>query len=211
MDVGNIRLDRGLSAFDATHRLAANFIYEVPFLRERKDLAGSLLGGWQVGGILSMQSGFPFTVTTSQDYNLDGVALDRPDVLTSLDRVVGHSPRDFLNGAFGDPNQLGSLFRPAASGTNGSLGRNTFRGPGYATFDLSLLKSFDLPWFTTENSRLEFRAEFFNLFNRVNLRAPSNSLGTFSTATGWSNRANFGRSLSSFDARQIQFGMKFVF
>lgn len=212
MDVGNIRLDRGLSAFDATHRLAANFIYEVPFLRGRKGLAGTLLGGWQVGGILSMQSGFPFTVTTSQDYNLDGVALDRPNLVASLDRVVGHSPRDFLNGAFGDPSQLASLFRPAPAGTNGMLGRNTFRGPGYTTFDLSLMKSFGLPWFTAENSRLEFRSEFFNLFNRVNLRAPSNSLGTFSTTTGlWSNGANFGRSLSSFDARQIQFGLKFIF
>ena len=212
MDVGNIRLDRGLSAFDATHRFAANFLYEVPFLRGRTDLLGSLLGGWQIGGILSMQSGFPLTITTTQDYNQDGVSSDRPNLVTSLDRVVGHSPRDFLNGAFGDPNQLGTLFQPAAFGTNGSLGRNVFRGPGYSTFDLSLMKSFSLPWFTNEKSRLEFRSEFFNLFNRVNLRAPSVSLGSYSTATGlWSNRLNFGRSLSSFDARQIQFGLKFIY
>jgi len=212
MEVSNIRLDRGLSAFDATHRFAANFIYEVPFLRETKDLVGSLLGGWQIGGILSMQSGFPLTVTTAEDYNQDSVASDRPNLVASLDRVVGHSPRDFLNGAFGDPNQLGSLFRPAAFGTNGNLGRNVFRGPGYATFDLSLMKSFALPWFSGENSRLEFRSEFFNVFNRVNLRAPSNSLGTFSATTGlWSNRLNFGRSTLAFDARQIQFGLKFVF
>ncbi|MFN2513799.1 MAG: TonB-dependent receptor domain-containing protein [Pyrinomonadaceae bacterium] len=212
MDVGNIRLDRGLSAFDATHRLAANFIYEVPFLRERKDIAGSLLGGWQIGGILSMQSGFPLTVTTTQDFNQDGVASDRPNLVGSLDRVVGHSPRDFLNGAFGDPNQLGTLFRPATAGTNGNLGRNVFRGPGYATFDLSLMKSFALPWFAAEKSRVEFRAEFFNVFNRVNLRAPSVSLGTFSAATGlWSNRLSFGRSTLAFDARQIQFGLKFIF
>ncbi|HZI87168.1 MAG TPA: TonB-dependent receptor, partial [Pyrinomonadaceae bacterium] len=212
MDVGNIRLDRGLSAFDATHRFAANFIYEVPFLRDRTDLVGSVLGGWQIGGILSLQSGFPLTVTTTQDYNQDGVASDRPNLVTSLDRVVGHSPRDFLNGAFGDPNALGSLFQPAAFGTNGSLGRNVFRGPGYASFDLSLLKSFDLPWVTNESSRVEFRAEFFNLFNRVNLRAPNVSLGSYSAATGlWSNRLNFGRSTSSFDARQIQFGVKFIY
>ncbi|MGH9907087.1 MAG: TonB-dependent receptor domain-containing protein, partial [Pyrinomonadaceae bacterium] len=159
MDVGNIALDRGLSAFDATHRLAANFIYEALFLRGRNDLAGSVLGGWQIGGILSMQSGFPLTITTSSDFNQDGVASDRPNLVGSLNRVVGHSPQDFLNGAFGDPTQLGSLFRPAGLGTNGNLGRNVFRGPGYATFDLSLMKSFGLPWFTNERSRFEFRAE----------------------------------------------------
>jgi hypothetical protein len=212
LDVGNIALDRGLSAFDATHRFAGNFLYEVPLFRNRTDIAGSLLGGWQIGGILSLQSGFPFTVTTSQDYNQDGVASDRPNIVVSTSGIVGHNPHDFLNGVFGDPAQLGALFRPAPTGTNGNLGRNTFRGPGYATFDLSLLKSFRLPWFSSEGSRIEFRSEFFNLFNRVNLRAPSNSLGTFSTATGlWSNRANFGRSTSSFDARQIQFGLKFIF
>ncbi|MDQ5844893.1 MAG: hypothetical protein M3539_06305, partial [Acidobacteriota bacterium] len=70
------------------------------------------------------------------------------------------------------------------------------------------MKSFAVPWFTNENARIEFRSEFFNLFNRVNLRAPSVSLGSFTAATGlWGNRLNFGRSTSSFDARQIQFGL----
>lgn len=212
-DVSNIRLDRGNSAFDAKHRFAASFIYELPFLRKNTDLAGRILGGWQLGGIISMQSGFPLTVTTSSDYNQDGVSNDRPNILVALGPIVGTSPRDFLNGAFGDPNNLGNIFRPAAAGTNGNLGRNTFRGPGYSTFDLSLLKSFRIPWFyTNETSRIEFRSEFFNLFNRVNLRAPAVGLGTFSTATGlWSNRALFGKSTSSFDARQIQFGLKLIF
>ena len=77
--------------------------------------------------------------------------------------------------------------------------------------DFSLFKDFRMPWFTSDGSRWEFRAEFFNIFNRVNLRAPSASLGTFSLATRlWSN-VNFGKSTSSFDARQIQFGLKFRF
>jgi hypothetical protein len=74
------------------------------------------------------------------------------------------------------------------------------------------MKSFGLPWFSNERSRLEFRSEFFNLFNRVNLRAPSVSLGAFNRTTDlWGNRLSFGRSTSSFDARQIQFGLKFLF
>jgi Carboxypeptidase regulatory-like domain/TonB dependent receptor-like, beta-barrel len=212
MEVSNIRLDRGLSAFDAKHRFTANFIYEVPLFRKRTDIAGRVLGDWQVSGIVSMQSGFPFTVVTSSDFNLDAVSTDRPNILVSLGSIVGHGPSDFLNGAFGDPNQLGSIFRPAATGTNGGLGRNTFRGPGYATFDLSLMKTFHLPWFNSEGSRVEFRSEFFNVFNRVNLRAPANNLGTFTAATGlWGNLATFGKSTSSFDARQIQFGLKLIF
>ena len=211
-DVTNIRLDRGASAFDAKHRFAASFIYELPFLRNNTELVGRILGGWQVSGIVSMQSGFPFTVTTSSDFNQDGVSTDRPNIISSVGPIVGHSPSDFLNGAFGDPNALGSIFRPAANGTNGNLGRNTFRGPGYEAVDLSLLKAFQVPWFNSEGAKVEFRSEFFNVFNRVNLRAPAAGLGTFSTATGlWSNRANFGKSTSSFDARQIQFGLKLIF
>ncbi|HKP36141.1 MAG TPA: hypothetical protein VJT71_04730, partial [Pyrinomonadaceae bacterium] len=211
-NVANIRLDRGNSAFDAKHRFAASFIYELPFLRNDTGLAGRILGGWQLGGIISMQSGFPFTVTTSSDYNLDGVSSDRPNIVSSIGPIVGSSPRAFLNGAFGDPNALGSIFQPAAANTHGNLGRNTFRGPGYETFDISLLKAFRIPWFTSEGSKIEFRSEFFNIFNRVNLRAPSAGLGTYSAATGlWSNRANFGKSTSSFDARQIQFGIKLLF
>lgn len=210
LEVNDIKLDRGLSAFDASHRLSANFVYELPFLRRASGPA-SLLGGWQVGGILSLQSGFPFTVVTSDDYNLDGTFSDRPNVAGSLARKIGDGPHDFLQGVFGDRSRWTSLFTPAAPGATGTLGRNTFRGPGYAAFDLSLLKSFKTPWFTSEGSHWEFRAEFFNLFNRVNLRAPSSSLGAFAASTGlWSN-VNFGRSLSSFDARQIQMAIKFVF
>ena len=64
MEVSNLRLDRGRSAFDATHRLAANFLWELPFFRASPGLAQSLLGGWQLNGIVSLQSGFPFTVLT---------------------------------------------------------------------------------------------------------------------------------------------------
>ena len=61
-----------------SHRLTANFVYELPFLRNASG-AASLLGGWQLGGILSLQSGFPFTVVTTEDYNLDGAFSDRPN------------------------------------------------------------------------------------------------------------------------------------
>jgi len=210
-EVNNIALDRGPSAFDVTHRLAANFVWELPFLRSRADAMGSILGGWQLNGIVSMQSGFPFTVVTAEDYNLDGVFSDRPNPTRALGRKPGSSPRNFSDGVFGSVTSFSPLFAPAGAGNISQLGRNTFRGPGFATVDGSLMKIFRTPWFTRDNGAIEFRAEFFNLLNRVNLRAPGNSLGTYNTATGqWSN-VNFGRSTLAFEGRQIQFALKFRF
>jgi hypothetical protein len=210
MDVGNLRLDRGLSAFDATHRLAANFVWELPFLRGQ-GVIPSILGGWQFNGIVSLQTGFPFTVWTSEDYNLDGTFLDRPNAVADLRDAAGKGPAAFLNGAFGDRATWGELFRPAAPGTQGALGRNVFRGPGYASVDFSLLKAFRMPWLSQDGARWEFRAEAFNVFNRVNLRPPGNSLGAYNAATGLWSSATFGRSTLAFDPRQIQLALRFTF
>jgi hypothetical protein len=211
LEVNNLRLDRGLSAFDATHRLAATFVYELPFFRGQRSLVRTVLGDWQLNGIVSLQSGFPFTVVTSEDYNLDGVLTDRPNPARDIDRMVGSSPRDFSNGAFGPIEEWGNLFRPAPAGTTPLLGRNTFRGPGYASVDGSLFKEFRTPGFTQEGLRIQFRTEFFNLLNRVNLRSPTNGLGTWNATTQrWSN-VNFGRSVSAFEGRQIQFALKVSF
>ena len=206
-EVSNLRLDRGRSAFDVTHRLAANFIWEMPFLR-----SNHVLGGWQLGGIISAQSGFPFTVITGEDYNLDGVLTDRPNLVGASAPLVGNSPKNFSDGAFGDIANWSNLFRPAPAGTLSQLGRNTYRGPSFVSLDASLMKVFRMPWFgRAEGSALEFRGEFFNLPNRVNLRAPSNTLGTFNAATQrWSN-VNFGRSTLAFEGRQIQLALKFRF
>ena len=92
MEVSNLRLDRGRSAFDATHRLAANFLWELPFFRGTPGVAQSLLGGWQLNGIVSLQSGFPFTVLTAEDYNLDGQLTDRPNAATAIERRSWRRP-----------------------------------------------------------------------------------------------------------------------
>lgn len=211
MEVDNLRLDRGLAAFDATHRFAATGIWELPFFRRSQGLVQTVLGGWQLNGILSLQSGFPFTVVTSEDYNLDGVFTDRANATTAIPRIVANSPRAHLDGAFGGPENWTALFQPAPNGTTATLGRNTFRGPGYASIDGSLFKEFRLRTMRSENLRLQFRTEFFNLANRVNARGVSNSLGAYNATTRrWSN-VNFGRSLQSFEARQIQFALKVIF
>jgi hypothetical protein len=211
LEVNNLRLDRALSAFDATHRLAATAIWELPFLRGRRDPVGAVLGGWQVNGIVSLQSGFPFTAITSDDYNLDGALTDRPNAAAAIPRVVGDSPRKFLDGPFGPQSAWTALFQPAPAGSVPTLGRNTFRGPGYASVDGSLFKEFKSPGFGKEGLTWQFRAEFFNIFNRVNLRNVSNSLGTYNaTARTWSN-LNFGKATLAFEGRQIQFALKVRF
>lgn len=211
MEVSNLRLDRGLSASDATHRVAANFIWELPFFRSSSGLVRGAFGDWQVNGIVSLQSGFPFTVITGEDYNLDGVLTDRPNPQQVTSSTVGTGPKSFLDGAFGDAANWSNLFRPATRGSTPLLGRNTFRGPGFANTDASLFKEFRVAKIRSENLRVQFRAEFFNLFNRVNLRGPSNTLGTFNATTQrWSN-VNFGRSTLAFAGRQIQFALKVVF
>jgi hypothetical protein len=90
-------------------------------------------------------------------------------------------------------------FPTPTSGTNGNLGKITFTGPSFRTVDLSIFKTFRLPF--SEDSRLQFRAEFFNLLNRVNLYLPIVDL----------SRPDFGTSIDAFDAREIQFALKLLF
>ncbi len=196
----NIGLDYGRSAFDIRHRFVTNFLWEIPFMKDQAGALGQLLGGWQLGGILAIQSGLPFDVVNggrfpAGDYNADAQEGDRPDT-PSFGSRFSDTPTtsEFISGVF----QTSDFPSPAA-GSSGDLGRNTFTGPAFQTVDLSLLKNFRLPM--SEDSRLQFRAEFFNLFNRVNLFLPNINL----------NGSSFGKSTQSFDAREIQFALKVLF
>ena len=93
-----------------------------------------------------------------------------------------------------------AFFGQPEPGTNGTLGRNTYEGPGFGNLDFSLFKSFKIKAIN-EGSRIQLRFELFNTFNRVNFSQPSNVL----------DDSLFGRAGSAFDARQIQFGLKFIF
>jgi len=163
--------------------------------------------------ILSAQSGLPFgvvhggrfnlvldedtgdLVNIGGDYNADAQEGDRPDT-PSFGNTFSDTPStsEFINGVF----QTSDFPSPAA-GSSGNLGKNTFTGPDFRTVDLSLLKNFRLPM--SEATLLQFRAEFFNLFNRVNLYLPNINL----------NGSTFGKSNQAFDAREIQFALKVLF
>jgi len=172
----------------------------MPFLRHQQGLLGQVLGGWQLNSIVSAQSGLPFGVISGArypagDFNADGQEGDRPNVPSFGNQFSGTpSNQSFINGVF----QVEDFPVPAP-GENGNLGRNTFTGPSFFTVDMSLSKDFRLP--ITEESRVQFRAEIFNLFNRVNLYLPNVDL----------NSSSFGRSTQTFDAREIQFALKLIF
>ncbi len=200
-DPDNLRRDRGLSDFDQRHILALNGIWELPFFAGKTPIS-KILGGWQLAGTLRASSGIPFTVVSGSDFALVGpgrhVGRQRPDVIGDgkLDTSRPHGElvaRYFNTGAF-VRNAL-----PGKEGQYGNSGRNNLIGPGFSQTDLAVLKRFTLP--RERLGRVEFRAEIFNLLNRVNFLNPEPTL--ISPA--------FGRLLSAKDGRIVQFALRYDF
>ena len=200
----NLRADRGLANFDVRNVAAVNGTYSLPFghgkhlLQNAGGLGNSLVSGWTVNSIVTLQGGFPFTPQLS--YNPSNNGDTRNPV------------RPFVNPAFTGPVILGTpnqWFNPAAflappngSGFYGNLGRDTLIGPGLATWDLSFLKDTRL----RERLNLQFRAELFNLLNRANFNTPN---AIVFTPTAVSPTAGVITSTST-TSRQVQFGLKLL-
>jgi outer membrane receptor protein involved in Fe transport len=197
MDLSQPKLDYGRSDFDVRHRVAINGLWEVP-TPHLDGAAKEALGGWQLNGIISLQSGRPFSVwcvnVITCDYNGDGDGNDRPDVGSAGNHITGLSRSNYEKGIFTVDD-----FGAPAPGTNGNLGRNTFQGPGFAQVDASIFKTFTLP----RDLKLQFRAEAFNLFNRVNLYLPNDILS--------GSQLFFGKSTVAFSPRNMQFALKLLF
>jgi hypothetical protein len=180
----DLRAERGNASFDVRHRFVTSFIWDLPVLRH-----GKLLGGWQVSGIGTIQTGFPFTISAPYDVNLDGNLTDR------LNGTVGFKEVRENEVLFKITDPLTQL---AELGKEGAVSRNTFRAPGIATVDLATSKRFRF----TESQNLELRAEFFNLFNRTHFGIPVRQV----------DFPGFGRSVSTtIPARMIQFALKYSF
>jgi hypothetical protein len=203
MDRNDLSRDWGPSALNVTSQSSVSARYELPFghgkhwMKNARGAESKLVDGWQLNGIATLLSGFPFTPVIGANRSGDGDTRN-PD-------------RPSLNPSFTGPvvlGQPGQWFNPdafilPALGTYGNLGRGVFNGPGLADLDLSLFKNTAL----TEKTSLQFRAEFFNVLNRPNLGTPN--------ATVFSNGAiNASAGLITTLAtppRQIQFGLKLIF
>jgi hypothetical protein len=152
----------------------------------------SVAGGWQLNGLVSLRSGTPFNSLTGADNALSGTPSQRPNVIGDPNLPGGRSRGDQILAWFNR-----AAFAAPAPGGYGNAGRNALIGPPAATTNVGLFKTFQLPG--REGLRLQFRSEFFNLFNSVNLSNPNASV---------SAGAQMGRITSAADGRVIQFALK---
>jgi hypothetical protein len=188
----NLAGERGLSGFDIRSRFVFSPVYELPFGPGRKYVssnkyAGWVVGGWEVSGIFSTQTGRPFTVLVSTDNaNVLG-NVDRPNLIGPAN-AGPRTPGQWINV---------SAFQLAPAGTFGNEGRNGIIGPGLTNLDVSLSRVFKV----TEKIAIQFRAESFNVANHPNFDQPSQTFGV----------AGFGSIPIAEAPRQIQFGAKIKF
>jgi hypothetical protein len=205
----DLRQERGPSDFDVRHAFTLSGLWDLPFLRGRRDFVGKAFGGWQINGILTAHTGFPWTPHTGQcvrSANSNNfVCPSRPP------RYFGGALEDTDNEAFIRPNGNfpgGGLNFFDPNNPNGSLppgiGRNSFRGPRYFAVDMSLAKRTGVPAFLGEGAFLEFKANFFNVFNNLNL-AP---FGFFAPAV---DSRDFGRAQNALAGRVVELQARFNF
>ena len=189
-----------VASFDARHVFSANATWELPAFRSH-----AVLGGWQLNGIVSLHTGYPFspsiqTPNWSRSGNTSTNAEDRPSVKPGTD------PRGIITG---DPNQWFdvSAFVLQPQGTIGNTPRNFLRGPGFVNADVSLVKNQTL----AGNARLQLRLEVFNVFNRANFAAPTRSVfaGATQNEVPLATAGQILRTVNS--SRQVQLGAKVLF
>jgi hypothetical protein len=192
------RYDIGPSGFDRTHVAVVNFIYDIPLLRHSQSrLVRSTVGGWQVSGIVTMESGLPINIGISGGQGGNGLpnATNRPDLTGKISYPQTAVPGKQQGIQYIDP----ATFSLPTLGTFGNLGHNALRAPGRDNWNLSLFKSFVFS--ETRGSKLELRLETFNTWNHTQFNGVSRNLGS----------SNFGQFTSAFDPRILQLGGKVYF
>jgi hypothetical protein len=157
------QFDRGPSDFDHTHRFVSSFVWEFPSFSGSRGLLHHALGGWQYSGLIAAQTGRPFTVLQGTELSGTGLGQDRGTLLTGVS-PYGNTQCGATPGCVSWLNKAAFATTAASTGTYGGTGKNAFRMPGKYSWDMGLSKSFTF----TERWKLQFRAEFFNVFNRVN-------------------------------------------
>ena len=204
----DVRMDWGRSALNPASQASVSASYELPFghsqrwLNDVSRTESRLVSGWQINGIATLLSGFPFTPVIGANRSGDGDTRnpDRPSINPSFSGPV----------VTGNPNQW---FNPAAfilptPGTYGNLGRGGLTGPGLADVDFSVFKNTGI----TEKTNLQFRAEFFNISNRANYGPPNSTVYSITPGAppAISPSAGLITTTATFP-RQIQLGLKLIY
>lgn len=191
--------ERGLSDFDIRHRFSASFVYQLPTKQSFSGATGALVNGWELAGIITLQTGQPFSVLTGLNNSRTGEGNDRPNVIT--DPNLGpHTVEQWFDTA---------AFVPNAILTFGNAGRNIVTGPGFHDVDFSVIKNTHF----SERTNLQFRAEFFNLLNHPNFAIPNNveSAPSFGAVYETPDVAQNNVGLGSGGPRLIQLALKLMF
>ena len=185
----NFAQSYGPSDNDVRHRVTASYIYQLPKLQSAHGIVSGLVNNWQNQGIITVQTGAPYSINSSVNSAATG---------------VGGELADFVPGQLVSPAHRGvksyfntAAFTNAAPGTVGVSGRNFLNGPSLVNVDLSLFKEFPI----REYGKVQFRSEFFNLFNHPNFYNPDNTV----------NDGTFGQLQSARDGRVAQFALKYLF
>ncbi len=202
-DWNNLRLDRSLASFDVPQRLVLSYVYDLPFgkgqtyLSHVNGFVNQIIGGWGMEGVTTLQSGFPLHFGTAQNLTNSFGGGSRPNIVYGCNEGISGSAQSRLNEWF----NTSCLSQPAAF-TFGSASRTDphLEAPGIANWDMSAFKNF--PFGHDGRLNLQFRAEFFNIFNRVQFGYPGQSLGTPQFGV-ISNQANL--------PRLVQFALRFSF
>jgi len=192
------KYDWGPSPFDKPQAFFANFVYETPFFRHSDNkFERSMMGGWEVSGIVTASSGIPINIGLSGSPNVCSIVpncSNRPNITGTA-----HNPHT-VNEWFDT-----SVFSTPTAGTWGDTAADSVRGPGRDNWNLSLFKNFSLS--ESRGSNLQFRAEFFNVWNHTQFRGGSWTGGVGANLNG----SQFGQITSAWDPRIIQLALKLYF
>ena len=205
-DNSNPQLDRGNSDFDQRHRWVTSGVFQTGYHWRDGGWVHKLLADFSVSPIVEISSGLPFTVLTGTDYNDDfSPYTDRPDIVPAGTPGAVTSP--YLPGVFfGFPTNCATPANAALlippNGCTGTLGRNTFHQPMFASWDMRLSRVIGI----SERTNLQIIADMFNLLNRNNTASVNNVCDPGSPATCLA-----GQPTAAFDSRQFQFALKFSF
>lgn len=188
------RLSRSLSSFDARHRIVLSYYWELP-VPKYSGPKGQILNGWALSGITTFQTGFPIRITTLDDqelmYSFDFELPGEPDLVAPLRTMKPQSNGNYFfdPASFSEDNTFGRI---------GSSPRTICCGPHISNTDFAIMKTFGI----SETKRVDFRAEFFNIFNHTQFFNPD---GNFSDGS------QFGQVTQARDPRLMQFALKFFF
>jgi len=192
----DLKSEHGRSLFDSRHRFAGSLTYAAPFARSFTGLSRTLLDGWQFNALLAVNSSTPFTVYDSANVSLQaphpgvsGMFGDRPNVAGDPNKGAPHKVSQWVS-----PSAFQRLDPVANAGQFGNEARNSVNGPAYGSLDASIDKNFAL----SEKSKLQFRAEAFNVTNHTNLIPPVFDM----------NSPAFGQITEAQAARVFQFALK---